>query len=199
MTKLLKNSTKSALTRINNQIQLYLKLLSLKKLSTSLKIEADKAVSSILVIQELPMELTSTIENMYVDNFVSFMTRNEVEEIKRREDQKKQDEEEKVRKQDQCKLQAEENRQVEIKRKQELDHKSEHKSLQNSPEESKTIQEVGSNEWTLEHKKKHFDSLGLTFPKTFNGVSVRDNIQEINYSADEKFIFICKIHSGSFK
>lgn len=94
--KKIKNCSHVAIKKLETQVQFYVNLSCLKKLSNSLKLETDKLVSSVLITKDISVDIGSVIEKIFSDEFVTSISLRE-SEVKNKSKKRLKEEAEKQR------------------------------------------------------------------------------------------------------
>ena len=176
----IENSSKRAVQELDSLLHLYMTMLKLSSLSESLKLEVQKISETTFRVKEVSFDLGSIIEESFNQDLVIFTKTNEGArrfEATIQEDIKKTKEEteevEKTIEVEKC-----------IQGKQKI------------KKQTNKVKGIVSNTWTLAKKNKFMRSLKISnYQASFSGSKV-DWIQDIKFSNNGNYSFICKNYEG---
>lgn len=181
--KKIESSSEKAVQELDDLLRLYMTMLNLSNLSDSLKLEFEKILSNTMKIKEVSFDLGAIIEESFNKDLVMFTEINQVAETS------KDTTKEEIKKNEDC---------GSVGRKSIRATKCIQKKQINKKEENQ-LEGNGLNTWTLIKKHKFMKSLKISnYQVNFSG-SKRDWIQEIKFSNNGNYSFICKNHEGMLK
>lgn len=195
--------SKLSLQKLDRLSQLYCTLVHSKFLSSSLKIEAENVLSTSLKVKEIKLELDSVLQEAFTRNLISFV---KIVQTPTPEEKEEESESSNIfttyertrlqRKSTFNECSHDQKKYMETQRKSMDENR---RKIEN--EVNRTVQarsQIFSKD-TLENRLAFMSSLGIgQFDLSFGpGKYYRLNIQEIKFSNDKKFCFVCKGYEGN--
>ena len=193
-----KNCRREAILKLDKELQIYFKFMSLENLSISLKAKLETILASALIIKKGFADPTPAIEEAFSLDLIYAQIKEdqtEVEKDKRQLEERSQFEaKEKIN--IETKFREEKDKKIAEVRKKEAYKKVNKKKIKKR--ESKETEERKNQ---VNKQLEFLDSLNISqFVEKFGkGNSLRGKVSEVLLSNDKIFSFICKIYSGIFK